>query len=97
MEVTASLKLIKLHLNDSENMRKKILWSDDSKLNSLGRIPIAMSGEHRPLLRACEYHPYHHAMGSFLASGIGRLVRVEGRGNANKVREVLEGNLFLSA
>jgi hypothetical protein len=39
----------------------------------------------------------HNAVGMFLAAGTGRLVRMEGKMNGAKYREILDENLLQSA
>lgn len=47
------LDFAKWHLKDSESMRKKILWSDYTKLNSLGMTQEAIAGKHGILFITC--------------------------------------------
>ena len=56
------------------------------------------------LLEETWHHPYgiawwwqHHAVGCFSAAGIGRLVRMKGKMNAQKYRDILDDNLLQSA
>lgn len=50
MEATVCLDFAKRYLTNSESMREKVLWLDETKLNSLGRTPGSMSGEQAALI-----------------------------------------------
>ena len=79
--MTVHLDFAKRHLND-DNVRKKILWSDETKfaLCLTNTIPMVK-----------------HDGSSFSEAGTGELVRIERRMNATKYRELLEENLLQSA
>ena len=93
--MTACLEFAKRHLKDSQTMRNKILWSDLIKLFGLnakchvwrkpGTIPTVKHGGGSIMLR-----------GGFSAAGTGRLVRVEGKMNRAKYREIHDENLLQS-
>ena len=71
-------------------MRIKILWSDETKIEFFG-------------LKTGTIHTVKHGGGGILlwrcfsVAGTGRLVRVEGKMNRAKYREVLDENLLQSA
>lgn len=92
------------HLKDSESMREKILWSDETKLNSLGRTmknyvwQTPGTAHHLPNTSPM-VHPGGGNIilwGCFSLAGTGRLIRNERRMNAAKYREALEENLLQS-
>ena len=89
------LEFAKRQLKDSQTMRNKIIWSDETKI----------------LWAECQasrqeetwYHPtVKHGGGSlmlwrcFSVAGTGRLVRIEGKINGAKYREILDENLLQS-
>ena len=94
----AHLQFAKRHLKDCQTMRNKIIWSDENKIKLFGlnakchiwrkpgTIPIVKHGGGRVMLWGC-----------FTAAGTGRLVRIEGKINRAKYREILDENLFQSA
>ncbi|KAK1801575.1 hypothetical protein P4O66_004535 [Electrophorus voltai] len=98
----ASLEFVKRHLKDSQTMRNKILWSDETNIELFGltakRHVWRKPGTTRHLANTVK-----HAGGSimlwgcFSAAGTGRLVRVEGKVNAAIYRDILEENLLQSA
>ena len=78
-------------------MRNKILWSDETKIELFGQnskrhawrkpgtIPTVKSGGGRIMLWGC-----------YSVLGTGRLVRIEGKMNREKYREILDENLLQS-
>ena len=93
---TAHLEFSKRHLKDSQTMRNNIFWSDETKIELFGlwphvsgkpgTIPTVKHGGGSIMLWRC-----------FSAAGTGRLVRIEGKMNAAKYREILDENLLQSA
>lgn len=92
-------------MGDSETKWKKILWSDETKIELFGlnakryvwrkpntahhpenTIPTVKHGGGSIMLWGC-----------FSASGPGKLVKIEGKMDAAKYREILEENLLKSA
>ena len=95
----------KRHVGDSPNIWKKVLWSDETKIEffrHLGKRYIW----HNP---NTSHHPENiiptvkHGGGSimlwrcFSLTGTGKLVRIEGMMDGAKYRDNLEGNLFQSS
>ena len=78
-------------------MRNKILWSNETKIElfglnaklhiwrKAGTIPTVKHGGGSIMLWGC-----------FSAAGTGRLVRIKGKINGAKYREILDENLFQS-
>jgi hypothetical protein len=76
---------------DSQTMRNKILWSDETNVmchiwRKPGTTPTVKHGGGSTMLWRC-----------FSAAGLGRLVRIEGKMNGAKYREVLDENLLQSS
>ena len=96
MHMTDHLEFARRHLKDSQTMRNKILWSDETKIELFGlnakrhvrrksgTMPTVKHGSGRIMLWEC-----------FSAAGTGRLVRIEAKMNGAKYREILDENLFL--
>ena len=92
------IEFAKKHMKDSQTMRNKILWSDETKIELFGvnskryvwylpnTIPTVKHGGGSIMLWGC-----------FSAAGTGPLVAIEGKMNAAKYRDILEENLFQSA
>lgn len=103
--MTTCQKFAIKHLKDSKTMISKILWSDKTKIELCGHY-VQQRVWRKP---GTEYHLINtiptvkHSGGSimlwgcFSASGTGRLVRVEGKMDAEKYRAILSKNLFQSA
>ena len=80
--MTAHLEFAQGHLKDSQTMRSKILWSDETKIElfglnakrcvwkTTGTIPTVKNGGGSIMLWVC-----------FSAAETGRLVRIEGKMN----------------
>uniref|UniRef100_A0A8C4RNL8 Transposase n=1 Tax=Erpetoichthys calabaricus TaxID=27687 RepID=A0A8C4RNL8_ERPCA len=96
--MAARLEFAKRHLKDSQSMRKKILWSDETKIELFGMnarshvwrkpgtIPTVIHGGGSIMLWGC-----------FSAAGTGRLVRIKGKMTAAMYRDILDENLLQSA
>ena len=95
--MTARLEFAKRHLKDSQTTRNNILWSDETKIELFGlnanchvwrkpgTIPTVKHGGGSIMLWGC-----------FSEAGIGRLVRIEGKINRAKYREIIEENVLQS-
>jgi hypothetical protein len=81
----AHFESAKMNLKDSQTMRNKIIWSDETKIELFG------------LRKPCTIHTMKHDGGSimlwgcFSAAGTGRLVGI--KMNGAKYREILHENL----
>ena len=95
--MTASLELAKKAPKGSQTMRNKIHWSDETKIELFGldakchvwrkrgTIPTVMHGGGSIMLWGC-----------FSVAGAGRQVRIKGKMNGAKYREILDENLLQS-
>ena len=89
----ARLEFAKKHLKDTQTMRNKILWSDETKMELFGlnaklhvwrkpgTMPTVKQGGGSIILWGC-----------FSAAGTGKLVRIKGKMNEEKYREILDEN-----
>uniref|UniRef100_A0A7N8X1Z3 Tc1-like transposase DDE domain-containing protein n=1 Tax=Mastacembelus armatus TaxID=205130 RepID=A0A7N8X1Z3_9TELE len=101
----AGIEFAKNHMKDSQTMRNKILWSDETKIELVGinskRYVWRKPGtaHHLPNTIPTVKHGGGSIMlwGCFSAAGTGQLVAIEGKMNAAKYRDILEENLFQSA
>ena len=100
----ARFEFAKRHVGDSQNVWRKVLWSDETKIELFGHQRKRYVW-HKPNTL---HHPKNtiptvkHGGGSimlwgcFSAVGTGKLVRVEGKMDGAKYRDVLEQNLYHS-
>jgi hypothetical protein len=95
--MTAHLEFAKRHLKDSQTMRNKNLWSDETK------IELFVLNAKRHIWRKPGTMPTVKHGGSIILWGCfsvartGRLVKIEGKMNRAKYREILDENLLQSA
>jgi hypothetical protein len=96
--MTACLEFAKRDLKDSQTMRNKILWSDETKIELFG-----LNAKRHVWRKPVNIPTVKHAGGSimlwgcFSATETWRLVRIEGKINREKYREILDENLLQSA
>ena len=96
--MTAHLEFAKEHLKDSQTMRKKILWSYETKIELFGPNAKRHVWRKPGTILMLKYGGGSIVLwGCFSAAGTGRLVRVKGKMNGAKYREILDENLLQSA
>ncbi|KAG2465191.1 TC1A transposase, partial [Polypterus senegalus] len=99
--MAAHLEFAKRHLKDSQTMRNKILWSDETKIELFG----ANARRHIWRKPGTTHHEANtiptvkHGGGSIMlwGAGTGRLVRIKGKVTAATYRDILDENLLQSA
>ncbi|KAG2456321.1 TC1A transposase, partial [Polypterus senegalus] len=103
--MTARMEFAKRHLKESEMVRNKILWSDETKIELFGlnskRYVWRQPGTAHHLSNTVP--TVKHGGGSimlwgcfFAAAGTGRLVAIKGKMIAAKYRDILDKNLLQS-
>ncbi|KAG2467625.1 TCB1 transposase, partial [Polypterus senegalus] len=103
--MAALLEFAKRHLKDSQTMRNKILWSDETKIELFGvnarrhvwRKPG--TAHHQANTIPTVKHGGGSIMlwGNFSAARTGRLVRIKGKMTVAMYRDILDENLLQSA
>ncbi|KAG2465728.1 TC1A transposase, partial [Polypterus senegalus] len=102
--MAARLEFAKRHLKDSQTMRNKILWSDETKIELFGVKPRRHvwskpgTAHHQANTIPTVKHGGGSTMlwGCFSAAGTGRLVRMKEKMTAAMYRDILDENLLQS-
>ena len=92
--MTARLEFVKRHVKDSDSMRKKILWSDETKIELFGlnakryiwQKPITAQDSSNTIPTMKHDGGSILPCGCFSAAGTGTLVRTKGTMNGAKYR-----------
>ncbi|KAG2463444.1 TC1A transposase, partial [Polypterus senegalus] len=99
--MAARLEFAERHLKDSQTMRNKILWSDETKtelfgVNARRHVWRKPGTAHQ---QANTIPTVKHDGGSIMlwGAGTGRLVRIKGKMTAAMYRDILDENLLQSA
>ncbi|KAG2461149.1 TCB1 transposase, partial [Polypterus senegalus] len=102
--MVARMEFAKRHLKDSQTMKNKLLWSDETKIELFGvntrrhfwRKPG--TAHHQANTIPTVKHGGGSIMlwGCFSAAGTGRLVRIKGKMTAAMYRDILDENLLQS-
>ncbi|KAG2467689.1 TC1A transposase, partial [Polypterus senegalus] len=103
--MAARLEFAKRHLKDSQTMRNKILWSDETKIELSGvnaRHHVWKkpgTAHHQANTKPIVKHGGDSIMlwGCFSMAGTGRLVRIKGKMTVAMYRDILDENLLQSA
>jgi hypothetical protein len=86
--MTARFEFAKIHLKDSVTMRNKIIWSDETKTELFGLNAKRHVWRKPGIIRIVKHGGGSIILwGCFSVSGIGRLVRIEGKINRGKYRD----------
>ena len=97
--MTAHLEFAKGHLKDSQTMRNKILWSDETKIKIFGlkaKCPAMGETWHHPYGEAWWWQ--HHAVGMFISGRDWETSQDQGKDEQSKVqRDLLDQKLLQSA
>ncbi len=91
--------LQKKHLKDPQTPRNKIIWSDEPQFQA-SCLKETSSPAHQMQSTIPKVKCAGSSLmlwGCFSAAGTGRLIRVEGKLNGAKYRDILNENLFHSA
>ena len=99
------LKFARSHMEDTATMWKKVLWSDETKIELFGPnakryVWSKPNTAHRP---ECTIPSVKYGGGSimlwgcFSSAGTGKIVRIVGKMDGAKYRDILEENLLESA
>ena len=83
----------------TQTTRNKILWSDETKIELFGLNAKRHFWRKPGIIPTVKHGGGGGIMlwGCFLAAGTGRLVRIEGKMNGPKYREILDENLLQCA
>uniref|UniRef100_A0AAZ3Q4S1 Transposase Tc1-like domain-containing protein n=1 Tax=Oncorhynchus tshawytscha TaxID=74940 RepID=A0AAZ3Q4S1_ONCTS len=95
--MTAHLEFAKRHLKDCQTIRNKILWSDENKIELFGLNTKHHIWRKPSTIPKVKRGGIIMLWGCFSAAGTGRLVRIKGKMNRAKYREILDENLLWSA
>ncbi|KAG2460223.1 TCB1 transposase, partial [Polypterus senegalus] len=103
--MAARLEFAKRHLKDSQTMRNKILWSDETKIELFGvnarrhvrRKPGTANHQANTIPTVKHGGGSIMLWGCFSVAGTGRLVRIKGKMTAAMYRDILDENLLQTA
>ncbi|KAG2456995.1 TCB1 transposase, partial [Polypterus senegalus] len=102
--MAARLEFAKRHLKDSQTMRNKILWSDETKIELFGvnaRLHVwrkpGTTHHQGNTIPTVKHGGNIMLWRCFSAAGIGRLVRIKGKMTTAMYRDILDENLLQSA
>ena len=96
------LQFARSHVGDTANMWKKVLWSDETKifgLNAKRYVWRKTNTAHHPehTIPTVKYGGSSIMLwGCFSSAGTGKMVKVDGKMDGAKYREILEENLLES-